>query len=260
MEAPGHQSIETGKAAFTRADLVCCIFVTCLLVGCFGFKHTGERARMVTCAHNLKLLGQLTQLYANDHNHGLPPATVDASRIAWDMQIAPYLTPTQTKNGFDFYFQCPSDTLARRRPRSYAMIEHNMKPENWPPGPENHTGVGLVWNNSRIKDLAGDKALDALKKDNFEPLSLVKMSWLPAPADTAVLTELVHRDNNLKGIAKATVLSTEEQRAPFEGNAHKFHDGKYNYLMADGHVELLSPLETASLDGSEGIWTIAKGD
>lgn len=256
-------SVDVQKLAvsgFTRIDLICCIILTCLLFVFFGVRHTGERARITTCKQNLHLLGKLMQSYANEHNQCLPPASVDDPQIAWDMQIAPYLSPSQTKNGFDLIFCCPSDTLSRRRPRSYAMIEHNMKPENWPPGPNNHTGVGLRWNKDNIRQLAGEKALGALRKKNFDMLLLVKVSGIPVPSDTAILTELADRDNNLKSNLRATVASPGEQRIPFNGDALKFHNGNYNYLMGDGHVELLSPLETGSLDGSEGIWTIAKDD
>ena len=46
-------------------------------------------------------------------------------------------------------------------------------------------------------------------------------------------------------------------RTPAE--QQRFHLGRLNYLMVDGHVELLSPLQTGSFDGTAGIWTVKKG-
>ncbi len=254
------QSSQISVKGFTQMDLMVTIIVVAGLIGWFGLTHTGERARIAKCAQNLNVLGGLMQDYANDHGSSLPPASVERPLIAWDMQIAPYLRPSQVKTGIDPFFLCPSDHLDRRRPRSYAMSAHDMAPANWPPGPDNETGVGLSWNNDNIKQLLGDKAVESVAKDNSDSLALVKLSWLPAPADTIVLTELIDPDNNLKGIGKTTVSSPEEQQATLRGDTSGFHNGKFNYLMADGHVELLSSLQTGSLDGNSGIWTIGKGD
>jgi prepilin-type processing-associated H-X9-DG protein len=252
-------SKQISKKAFTQIDLIVTIIVVLALVGWFGMSYTGERARMAKCAHNLKFLGQLTQDYANEHAGSLPPARVQQPQIAWDMQIAPYLRPNQVKSGIDPFFLCPSDHLERGRPRSYAMTAHDMTAANWPPGPDNETGVGLSWDNENIKQLLGDKAAESVAKGNSDALALVKLSWLPSPADTVVLTELIDRDNLVKNIQKATVSSPTEQQAPFDDTTASFHYGRFNYLMADGHVEALSALQTGTLDGSDGIWTISKG-
>ena len=248
----------TSAAGFSRLDLLVSVAGVLLLAGWLGLNLTGERARTAKCLHNLKFLGQLTQDYANDNGGSLPPASIQQPMIAWDMQIAAYIHPNQVKSGIDPFFVCPSDHLARPRPRSYAMTAHDMTSANWPPGPGNVTGVGLSWDNDNIKQWLGNKALESVAKGNSDSLALVRLSWLPVPADTVVLTEWIDPDNNLKGIRQATVSSPEEQSAALANAAASFHHGKFNYLMADGHVESLSLLQTGTLDGSGGIWTISK--
>ena len=36
------------------------------------------------------------------------------------------------------------------------MSAHNMSLENWPPGPDNETGVGLVWDRNSMSRLLGE--------------------------------------------------------------------------------------------------------
>jgi prepilin-type processing-associated H-X9-DG protein len=252
------------QRAFTRLDLMAGMAVVLILIGWFGFSYLGEQGRIAKCAKNLALLGQLTQEYANDHAGSLPPASIESKQLAWDMQIAPYLAPSQVKNGMDPYFLCPSDHLNRSRPRSYAMAAHDMTRENWPPGSDNETGVGLVWNNDSLKRLLGEKAITNVVA-NLDSLAMVKLSSISAPADTLLYTDLIHRDNELKGIKRAAVPSPGEQLEAFNGDGSRFHRGRFNYLMLDGHVEWLSPLQTGSSGGYDagphhGIWTIKAKD
>ena len=130
-----------------------------------------------------------------------------------------------------------------------------MSPDNWPPGQESATGVGLVWNKQTALLLL-DK--DALLKP--ESLPTVKLSSVPVPADTLLLTELIAPDNVLGGNQRTTVFSPSQQQRFLKDSGAYFHHDRFNYLMVDGHVELLSPLQTGSIDGHRGIWTIKKGN
>jgi prepilin-type processing-associated H-X9-DG protein len=246
------------ERAFTQVDLIASILVMTILAGWLGLNLTGERARIAQCRHNLRLLGQITLGYANDHGSSLPPASVQQPLSSWDVQIAPYLNPSQVKSGMDPFFLCPSDHLARPRPRSYAMNAHDMTPANWPPGPDNQTGVGLSWDRARIKQLLGDNVAESLAAQNADTLPMVKYSWLPDPANTIVLTELIDPDNLVKDGRKTTVSGPMEQMALFQNYSGNFHNGRFNYLMADGRVESLSPLQTGPLSDSSSLWSISK--
>jgi prepilin-type processing-associated H-X9-DG protein len=47
--------------------------------------------------------------------------------------------------------------------------------------------------------------------------------------------------------------------------ARKFHQGKFNYLFVDGHVEWLSPVKTLGVNSphplpTSGMWTVNPND
>src|SRR4029077_19037693 len=145
-----------GRRAFSQIDLLALIGVLAVLAGWFGFKHGGERGRIARCTANLKDLGDAMHRFAGDHGGALPPAGIEPLQTTWDMQLYSYLKPGQAA-GDELIasvaprFFCPSDPIKRGdRPRSYAMSAHSMTPDNWPPGPDNTTGVGLWWTTNRI--------------------------------------------------------------------------------------------------------------
>jgi prepilin-type processing-associated H-X9-DG protein len=256
------------KAAFTQVDLLATMVGVALLAAWFGFSHMGERGRIAGCTRNLRVLGEATQEFANDHGSALPPAGVELLQTTWDMQLSPYLKPSLAKSNSPSdwrplqqvvapRFLCPSDPILRGdHPRSYAMSAHNMEPINWPPGPANTTGVGLWWSNDKITALLGDRS----NSQNLEALMLVKFSWLPDPANTLLLTEYPYEDNRMGVMHRLTIANTTEQSAGMANMPAQFHHGRFNYLMADGHVESLTPLQTGAPGGDGGIWTIKAGD
>ena len=263
------------QRAFTRLDLCSVCAALVMLLGLAGLNFTGEGGRVTRCAWNLKRLGRAVTDYAGDHDGGLPPASIEPSQATWDSLITPYLCPelAATKSAYTrrvlqdavaLRLLCPSDSLARESPRTYAMSGHDMRPENWPPGPDNATGVGLAWSQQRVETWLGSGALEQAKT-NSQMLALVKLSWLPDPAGTLLLTEVVRSDNTLGNPATAAVGGARRQLELFTGDQRRFHHGCFNYLMADGHVELLSPFQPGMAGGYKadrpaGIWTIKAGD
>ena len=243
------------QRGFTRWDLLAVLAGISILLGWLGCTTFGERARTVQCGWNLSRMGRLTQSFANEHGGHLPPAVIEEPQLAWDMQIAVYLTDKDLKHGLDPLFLCPSDTLDRSRPRSYAMPVHDMKSENWPPGQANQTGVGLDWTSSNVRRLLGAPAVNSVKT-NTDLLALVPLSGIPTPADTLLLTEQIRPNNLLKRNNGATIAASREQLDAFPGDKARFHLGRLNYLMIDGHVERLTPFESDALESS--VWTIKR--
>jgi prepilin-type processing-associated H-X9-DG protein len=254
------------QSAFARVDLLATLAASLLLIGWLAFNHSGERGRIAHCDRNLQVLAGAMQSFANDHGSALPPAGIEAPQITWDMQLAPYLKPGLAVSNSAAAWQsllkavgprffCPSDPVVRGdHPRSYAMSAHNMKPENWPPGPDDTTGLGLWWGETDAARILGHDT------QNLDELALVKLAWLPDPADTLLLTEYPERENRMQSKYDIRLAGADQQANVFVNRANSMHFHRFNYLMADGHVELLSPLQTRALDGSAGIWTIKKGD
>lgn len=252
-----------GERAFSRVDLIAVVGLVLFLGGWFITLHRGERGRTARCAGNLHDLGKALREYAQDHNDALPAALITIGKVqtAWDRKLFPYLKPGLAKANSDQlfaaapqFFLCPSDTAPHSgKPRSYAMAGNNMRPQNWPPGPHSATGVGLVWYPDSVVQLLGAEALH-----RPEALPVVKFSDVPVPTDTLLLTELIDPGNVMGGLNETAAFGTVQQRQSFADNGAQFHRGRFNYLMVDGHVEALSPLQTGAMDETTGIWSLRK--
>jgi prepilin-type processing-associated H-X9-DG protein len=265
------------ERAFTRADLLAVIVAVALVGVWVGCNRVGERGRIARCTHNLHVLSQAMHHFAQDHHGALPPAGVEEPLTAWNMEIGPYMpgvskaksakveSPGAKKQigaaqkSTASIFACPSDPITRDHPRSYSMARHDMLPANWPPGPDNDTGVGLWWSKAAMTKLLGDAITKASAKDQSEALAQVNLSGIPDPANTLLLTEHYHKDNRQERWGQV-VVRVEDQVADMEGDYTRSHQGRFNYLMIDGHVELLAPLATGSWRGDRGIWSVRKGD
>jgi prepilin-type processing-associated H-X9-DG protein len=260
------------ERAFSRTDLMVSILTLLLLAIWLGAASLGERGRIARCASNLSELGKTIHDYANDNADAIPAAGINMGKGkgSWDAKLIDYLQPglagankgkmsgkrekisSQTRQ----FFSCPSDYAPHQEPpRSYAMSRHDMLPEHWPPGADSQTGLGLWWSWETVPPLLG---MEALKNPGVFPA--VKLASVPAPSDTILLTEFIDTSNCLNNLRQITVAGPTQQQQFFKDRRSRFHYGKFNYLMVDGHVELLSALQTGSFDGSSGIWSLKKGD
>jgi prepilin-type processing-associated H-X9-DG protein len=249
--------------AFTRLDLITLVTVAGLLGSWFVYLHAGERGRRLQCAANLRVLGGAMHNYANERSGAIPPAGVESPQMTWDLLIAQYLESTksvitsekQLSRPVAARYSCPADPLHRgERPRTFAMSFHNMTPQNWPPGPDNATGVGLWWDSDSMTSLLGQVTT------NVDELSLVKLTWFPEPANTILLTEYPNVNNWLGHVDDVRVQNPNEQMSGLAAALAQMHRGRFNYLMADGHVEPLTALQTGGIDGTTGSWSIKAGD
>lgn len=285
---------------FSRMDLSVTIAVVACLVAWLAMTRLGERGRIATCARNLAILGQAIHSDAVDYKNELVPAGIDVggvmgkSRMSWDMELYPYLNPQLAKSSApDAWgqlmlasaprFHCPSDHYDRgANPRTYAMAARDMT-KGWPPTTEDQTGVGLWWNHRTVLAALGENAWEPIQA-NPETLPRLSLGVVSDPANTLILTELLARDNLLGSTEATRLFNPNAQRglpfiqnikghsvelggsgvdadAAFDGGPARYHFGRFNYLMADGHVELLTALQTGGIGyPAAGIWTIKAGD
>jgi prepilin-type processing-associated H-X9-DG protein len=260
------------RGSFSIWDLVAVLVLVTFLGVWFAFTHSGERGRILRCAGNLRALGEATQSYAKDHDDGLPVAAiiVNTNNMTWDVDLYSYLDPSlanarsvydkrQLMAACQKYFTCPSDPIDRPTPRSYAMAGRDMD-YGWPPASNDKTGVGLIWDKDSVAVLHDD---DSVKNasNNLDSLPRIKMSLLLDPRKTLLLTEFIDGDNMLGRTTSTVVFSPEEQQRSLAAYDVVFHFKKSNYLLADGHVELLAGKQTTGLDGkSHNIWAIDVGE
>lgn len=237
-----------------------------------GILIGGEQRRIWVCTHRIKTLGRAFAEYARDHQGALPPAVVDdgQKKISWDWEIAAYLNPgfakqnppgneKELKAKVAFAFKCPSDKEPRGGAvaRSYSMPIYDINLDGWPPDQNSLGGVGLILNAKRL-----EKARKAMPLQPSDYVPAIKVSMVPAPADTALLVECINIQNALWGTEYACIASTTEQFGAKTIEAKDYHRGKMNYLMLDGHVELLSPAQDDGYLGlgTQGLLTIKRGD
>jgi len=260
--------LEAGENAFSRVDLMTLVFTSMLLSAWLVVTHVGVIGRQVRCAANLSALGKAMHEYTNEHDDGLPPASINwrGKQTSWDLKLLPYLMPGLAKANSGALFAdaprwivCPSDISGNatqgHTPRSYAMPVNDMAANHWPPSPDIATGVGLDWDDGNVVPLAGPEATP----DN---LPAVKLSVVTDPMHTGLLTELIDPINCMGNYQAAAVWNPLQQELFFNvrSNFTYCHRGEFNYLMVDGHVERLSALQTGSLASGAGIWSIRKGD
>jgi len=255
---------------FTRMDAFMVTFSVVLLAAIVyaGSWIGGEKRRIWVCAHHLQTLGRAFDDYSRDHDGALPAALIDngTKSTSWDREIAGYLNAKWIKGQAPEsqpalaakiapIFKCPSDRElhGNANARSYSMTAYDLNRAGWPPKADSTGGLGLSLDERTI---AQARAIDAAESPDYRPA--IKFSQVTAPDDTALLVEHISILNALWSSKLASIASSHEQFAGKTFAAKDFHGGKMNYLMADGHVELMSPAESAGLMG--GVWTIRKGD
>lgn len=196
--------------------------------------------------------------------------------------------------------RCPSDKLNIKASwavsanggkgcskRSYSMNRHNMQSTNWPPNSANTTGVGLYWNWAAAGNGNSPDATTAATWNSADPVNgspqpfnqvSIFSSMLLASSSTITVTERVTNDN-IEGCSANVAINNANgcvdpnmvepplggSQAAADRFSNTYHNGNFNYLMADGHVEFLTPASTlgrtnSNLNVVTAMWTIRATD
>ncbi len=186
--------------------------------------------------------------------------------------------------------KCPSDKTPRPKDippplpvnrRSYAIPRYmdaegkleDDSPAPWPPSRDSQTGIGLnfapgspFWN--KADNEIGDGS-QSHPRPTHQPA--VKLNMIPEVSGTIALTERIHVANLMGFASRHDIRTIEDHMSSDEGPVYEppyfyppassHHGGPFNYLMVDGHVELLLPSKTTSDPGlRRGMWSIKAGD
>ncbi len=278
-----------GCAAFTRKELLVTLAVVAVLLGLGALLVVKMRGKssIAVCRDNLRQLGAATAVYEQQSGGRLPYAYLhlsDQNQTTWDTLIMSMIRaamrggkmdePAPSAKQAGRILLCPADTVPavawalkwNHGRRTYAMADDNMLPANWPPGPGNATGVGVHWSFGAKGDRPPAERIYNFAKTNEQ--AVFKLDMIPAPAHTMILTERVRPANVLGNIAGAVINNTADHMEKGAVPSEKYHQGRYNYLMVDGHVESLFPEETVGPRGQtgeqskthQGIWTVKADD
>jgi prepilin-type processing-associated H-X9-DG protein len=241
------------KGAFGRIDLTILIaLVLVLAMLAFIYIKDHHVSTAMQCAANLRELGLAASLYEKDNQELLPYAFIvyDGSHIkTWDELILPFAFSGADRRNAAYLLRCPADNISVNiqsgvRRRTYAMPTHSMGGDSsvWPPGPNNNTGIGLWWQ----KDGWGMSDLTNMLipcGTNFVKAAY-HLSMIHATDTTLFLTENAQSNNIAFSYMGATIDGPSEHNWGGEIKPERYHGGRYNYLMIDGHVDLLSPLQS----------------
>jgi prepilin-type processing-associated H-X9-DG protein len=250
--------------AFTFMELatIISVVVTLILVAIPSANWIRYKTKESACLANLRQLGMAMSLYETSNDGRLPFAFIEYSEskfVSWDRLIS---SSGSSGSNIRNLLRCPSDTIPANGAaprRTYAMPKHSMDQWNWPPAPGNATGVGLWWS-PRGRWHA---ALANVNSSNSVPS--MRADLISAPAMTALLTEQAQRYNVEFSYAGAAIDGPASHLDTKILTASQYHGGKFNYLMVDGHVRLLSPLESLGESDPmfddptarfENVWTI----
>ena len=259
---------------FTLIELLVVIAIIAILAGMLlpALSKAKMKANAIKCLANFKQVGLGALVYVGDFDDAIPPANIRMStgeNWSFDDLLHRYVGGSKdlaalTGNNMPTadslkIFDCPSDkyirvntTLAKR---SYSMPRgSSMAAANYPPHSGSTGGTGLFW--STTAPLAAGTAI-----------SPVRMAIIIAPSGTLLSMERA-TTGNFQGGDNSSVTDSPDQLLFLPGTTNPnpgldplaYHNAKWNWLLADGHAELL-PLDKTTRPGqplnvNSGMWSI----
>ena len=264
---------------FTLVELLVVISIIALLIALLlpALAQARAAANAIACASNMRQIGVAIAEYEND-NVGTMPYAYDwypttelkvlgetYAESTWDSLLYPYLgyarSPVTWMSaaqwqmcGYTYerlaIFICPSDDLPRINfayrssitttwARSYAAVADQNTATHAQYGTMPFTDWGPEMYNTPGGTITPCTILSSLQQ---------------SPSQTLDIVESPHRYNEAGSVYDAYVNSPSQQDStndPQGGPAASdvsfpapIHNGKWNYLFCDGHVELLAPEDT----------------
>ena len=288
------------EAAFTLIELLVVIAIIAILAGLLlpSLAKAKAKGHAAQCTANMKQIGTAHAMYNGDNDGKIPYVGLRQDvwnpDPSWDDLLnrelgANYTISQLNSAGPPFairlmVLRCPADkveladyAVARWR-RSYGMPRHNMgvfiiggvaaTANDWPPSAANVTGIGLNWNNysNAVNTMAPNWDANDLINGSTWPRHQLSLrdSMILEPTATIAWTELIH-SQNIGGCNDAYfVANANSHLGTGAPRLEQFQNSKFNYLMADGHVEHLARERTLgrgnNIARQTGMWTIVAGD
>lgn len=248
-----------------------------------ALSNARNKSKMSGCLNNEKQLGLAAQLFTEDNDDKVVYAGVNfpGVQVSWDDYLHRYFnqryTAAQVRGGTAPVesrirsLQCPSSKvpIVVWAPggwlRSYSMSVYNMSqiPANGLVHGGRH-GPGLYFAASPATWTGPAPTAATLGGDGFPDSSgqfAIRNGMVPGPAGTFLFVERINHDNVAGNVGQARI-STPDEHTYVKGSttnpsgtpndtvqglwtySDPLHNGRWNYLFVDGHVENLHPDQT----------------
>jgi prepilin-type processing-associated H-X9-DG protein len=230
-----------------------------------------SKARTTQCMGNMRQIGVAMALHVNDRNDMYPYAAYRTGdyeyQATWDDLIHKEIGGNAPQRELDVgimdsvyvpkVLKCPSDRVPLTiiwaqygQRRTYSMIAGPYVNDPASSLPSTTLGVG-------VKYWWGGGALPDYDRPGY------KASVVPQPSVTLLLAENPKTNNIVGNEWPSTVESPRNQVDGYGGPVYLLHNGRFNYLFHDGHVQLHRMSETVGTGTTnfpKGMWTVRAGD
>jgi len=247
-----YRSLRLNRRGFTLIELLVVIAIIAILAAILFpvFAQAREKARAASCLSNTKQIGLAMMQYQQDYDETYSGAFKQIStsgatvRVHWPQLIYPY-----AKNyGI---FRCPSQGGVKGMTNDNLEVAPNpaLNPDIASGCATNQRPCGVNYSYNCIITADGSQFFSGVGSPDGNDATGVSGADVDAPADTILITDARHQDNNWDGrstdVKAGTYYghnwagpATEDWRLPpGRGNFDKRHQEGANVLWYDGHAK-----------------------